>query len=156
MILYSGSCDAWWRARRQQSLTGGLAASLCALRFGCVRTLMYDDPIVWSWPRICGLLSLLCTDFTQFNSSISRCKHFFSLLKLFHVFTSSQIWHWASCVMWPWLFEPISKGRLLGFYFWVLSRSKQTKRNLIFAGLLERFSQKCMFYKPFLALLHNL
>lgn len=86
MILFTGCCDAWWRAVRQQSLAGGLGASLCALRRGCVCSLVYEDPTEWSGPHICGLLwfkGFLSTSFAKSSLSASQCKHFFSVLLYF-------------------------------------------------------------------------
>lgn len=128
MILYTG-CDAWCRTRRQQSLAGGLGASLCALRLRCICTLVYEDSTQWSGPHMCGLLSLLwykgiseyqfCKVCGLHNANISSM-----FWNCFKVFNSSQIWHWALCGMWPGFSEPVSNGRLLSFYFWVLSHSK--------------------------------
>lgn len=124
----SGCCDAWWRARQNQSLAGGLGAGLSALRHGCVCTLVFEDPTQWCgasqlWPassllRFKGISKLL------FSLVTSRCRR--GALKLLKVFT--QIWHGVSCVMWPGFSEPMSNGRLLSLYFWVLlSRSTPTR-----------------------------
>lgn len=100
----------------------------------CSQALLYLHSGLWGphsavwashiWPVITVVIQRnFWVPFLQ-NLWASQCKRFLNVLKLLKVFNSSQMWHWALCGMWPGFSEPVSNGRLLSFYFWVLSCSK--------------------------------